>query len=140
MHRVVVDTNVIVSGFLGGKPGRILDLYRDGMITLCLSDDIIAEYIEVLGRFRGMPQDAVNEFLDSLGAAGRVGWVTPSERFPGVTSDADDSMFLECAVAADAEAIISGDQHLLSLCEFRDIPILSPGEYLERHAAQPDAQ
>jgi predicted nucleic acid-binding protein len=46
--RVVVDTNVLVSSFFGGKPREVMELWRDGQFVLCLSDDILAE----LGRPR----------------------------------------------------------------------------------------
>ena len=48
--RIVLDTNVFISSFFGGNPRSIIDLWKDGRLTLCLSQDIIDEYIEVLGR------------------------------------------------------------------------------------------
>jgi predicted nucleic acid-binding protein len=48
--RVVVDANVFVSSFFGGNPRRIIDLWKNGNILLCLSPEIIDEYIEVLQR------------------------------------------------------------------------------------------
>jgi putative PIN family toxin of toxin-antitoxin system len=50
MIRVVVDTNVFISSFFGGNPRKIIDHWKSGEITLCLSKPIIDEYIEVLRR------------------------------------------------------------------------------------------
>jgi predicted nucleic acid-binding protein len=59
--------------------------------------------------------------------------VFPVERTTGATSDPDDEMILECALAAEADFIVSGDKkHLLALRQFRGIPIVSPAELL-RH-------
>jgi predicted nucleic acid-binding protein len=52
-----------------------------------------------------------------------------------VTPDPNDEMVLECALAAEADVIVSGDKkHLLSLREFRGIPIIPPAEFLRRLA------
>ena len=48
--RIVLDTNVFISSFFGGNPRTIIDLWKDGRLTLCLSQDIFDEYIEVLRR------------------------------------------------------------------------------------------
>jgi predicted nucleic acid-binding protein len=62
--------------------------------------------------------------------------VFPVERASGATLDPDDEMVLECAMAAAADFIVSGDKkHLLALGQFRDIPIVSPAEFLRRLAA-----
>ena len=50
MTKVVVDTNVFISSFFGGNPKEIINLWKTGSITLCVSKDIINEYIEVLKR------------------------------------------------------------------------------------------
>ena len=50
MIKIVLDTNVFVSSFFGGNPRRIVDLWKTGEVTLCLSKAIIDEYVEVLRR------------------------------------------------------------------------------------------
>ena len=60
-------------------------------------------------------------------------WTIPVERASGATVDPDDEMVLECALAAEADFIVSGDKkHLLALRQFRSIPIVSPAEFLRR--------
>jgi predicted nucleic acid-binding protein len=59
--------------------------------------------------------------------------VFPTDRATGATRDPDDEMILECAQAAEASYIVSGDKkHLLSLRQFRGIPIVSPADFLRR--------
>jgi predicted nucleic acid-binding protein len=59
--------------------------------------------------------------------------VFPVERASGATADPDDEMILECALAAEADFIVSGDKkHLLMLREFQGIPIVSPAEFLRK--------
>jgi putative PIN family toxin of toxin-antitoxin system len=56
--------------------------------------------------------------------------VAPTEDITEIEADPDDDMFLECASAADADYLISGDTHLLDLGSFQGIPVLSPDEFL----------
>ncbi len=59
--------------------------------------------------------------------------VFPSDRATGATPDPDDEMILECALAAEASYIVSGDKkHLLALREFQEIPIVNPADFLLR--------
>jgi len=128
--RIVVDTNVLVSSLFGGRPREVMELWRDGQFVLCLSDEIVAEYLEVLMRF-GHPKREIEEFLALLSEEGeRVVFVSPRERIGEVVADPEDNRFLECAVAAGAEMIVSGDRHLLGLKEFRGIQIVSPAGFL----------
>ena len=70
------------------------------------------------------------ELLALLDEGENTLFVTPVERISEIASDPDDNKFLECALAAQADAIISGDRHLLDLGQFRRIPILDPGAFL----------
>jgi len=129
--RIVVDTNVLVSSIFGGRPREVMALWRDGQVVLCLSDEILAEYLEVLARFADAKEE-VRELLTILDEAEGVLFVSPAERIQAVADDPEDDKFLECAVAAQAYAIVSGDHHLLAIGEFRGIPILEPAEFCDR--------
>ena len=129
--RVVLDTNVLVSAILGGISYHILDLWRDGKFDLLLTVDVLQEYLDVLKRpkFKLPP-----EVIASLGAfLYRKGiFVTPEEKILAVTDDPKDNKFLEAAIAGDADVLVSGDHHLLSLNAFRRVQILSVNQFLER--------
>lgn len=131
MLRVVIDTNVLVSSFFGGRPREVMDLWRDQKFVLYLTDEILAEYLEVLARF-GQVKEAIREFLALLSESKNVIFANPTEQIYAVEADPEDNKFLECAIAARATAIVSGDRHLLSLKEFRGIPILEPAKFLTK--------
>jgi putative PIN family toxin of toxin-antitoxin system len=131
--RVVVDTTVFISSLLNteGNPRKVIDLWRFEKITLCLSKEILAEYFAVLGRF-GMSEEPEGEELVQLFQKryNQV-FLTSVPTILAISEDPADNKFIECAVAADAKLIISGDRHLLNLKLFKGIRILSPTEFLK---------
>jgi putative PIN family toxin of toxin-antitoxin system len=135
VRKVVIDTNVLVSHLFGGKPRDVIMLWFGGQIELCISDEIIGEYSRVLGRFGDARNDA-SGLLSSVTTETNVRMVVPGERFRAVPADPSDNIFLECAVAAGADAIVSGDRHLLGLGEFRGIRIVDPAGFLALQAAR----
>ena len=112
--RVVADSNVYVSALaFGGKPQALLDLAQDGAIELFTSDAIVAETLRVLQeKFHRSPEQLS---LDSIAIDAVTTRVRPVERIRAVKDDPTDDRILEAAVAADAETVVSGDRHLLSL-------------------------
>ncbi|MBI4677291.1 MAG: putative toxin-antitoxin system toxin component, PIN family [Elusimicrobia bacterium] len=134
MMLVVLDTNVLVSGLLvpGSGPAQIIRQFRDGAWTLAASPAIIEEYGRVLRRRRfGLPPDGVSALLAELEARSLV--VIPSRHFNAVPEDPQDNEFLDVAVEAGADVLVSGDRHLLGIEVFRGIPIRSPAAFLARH-------
>jgi putative PIN family toxin of toxin-antitoxin system len=59
--------------------------------------------------------------------------VIPEKRIIVIKKDPDDNRILECALAADADLIISGDNHLLELMKYKNIQIVSPSEFFEKY-------
>jgi putative PIN family toxin of toxin-antitoxin system len=110
MIRVVLDTNILVSALLQpqGLPARAFLITLAGTTAqLCVSGDIYAEYEEVIRRPKFDRSEIVIEF--ALGAIRKNGfWVRPSEKAAGC-SDPDDNIFLECAQAARAHYIVTGN-------------------------------
>lgn len=129
--RIVCDTNVIVSGILfGGHARQILHLASRGRVTNCISDDILHEAEDVLLRpkFKLSPQQVIAIialFRDTFEL------VYPAQKLKVVQSDPDDDRILEAAVEAQADIIVSGDNHLRSLGLWRGIRILSPAEFVK---------
>jgi predicted nucleic acid-binding protein len=89
----------------------------------------MVEYRRVLSRFERLREDA-DALLEMIGTGENVLFVTPVERLHLISSDPSDDKFLECALAAEADLIISGDRHLLALGEFRGLSILDPAQAL----------
>ncbi len=112
-----------------------MNLWRDRRLVLCLSDEIVAEYLEVLARF-GDVRDEMEEFLAMLLQQKNVVFVTPRKLAHLRAPDPDDTKFLTCAVAANADAIISGERRLLALRAVRRIPIIGPADFLARLKSQ----
>ena len=106
---LVLDTNIVVSGAL--KPNGLERTALVFAVTpparLYVSREILAEYTEVLGRpeFR-MPAAERSRLLDLIRASGRL--VVPRRRL-AVSRDPDDNIFLECAEAARADYLITGN-------------------------------
>jgi uncharacterized protein len=132
----VADTNTVVSGLLWkGAPKHVLDAAREGKVELCTSATLLAELQDVLGRSKftqRLEQAGVKADELVLGYAALAKVIQPGPIDPVILADPDDDAVLACAVAAQAEAIISGDSHLLSLGEYQGIPILTAAEFLKR--------
>lgn len=131
MFKVVIDTNVFVSSFFGGIPRKIISLWKNDEIVLCLSQGIIEEYLEVLNRL-GLKEKSEIENLTKLFAEGyNAVFTAKTPNIEVVKDDPEDNKFLECAVALDCKIIVSGDKHLLELRKYIDIEILSPREFID---------
>lgn len=129
--KVVVDTNIFVSSFFGGNPRKIIDLWKSGEITLCLSEPALNEYIEIL-QIIGLKNTKEPEELLSLFSVGyNLVFTTKIPRIKIVLGDPDDDKFVECAVALKAGVIITGDKKVLAVKEYRGIKMLSPARFLE---------
>ncbi len=134
--RVVLDTNIIVSG-LGwrGAPHDIVRACLDHRHELVSSPDLLVEVDRVLRypKFR-FSSSEILDYLALLTAAAEI--VRPDFQLAVIEADPTDNRVLECALAGGAEAIVSGDDHLLDLAEFEKIPILRPREFLLRFGSQ----
>jgi putative PIN family toxin of toxin-antitoxin system len=123
--KAVLDTNVFISGiFWTGASRKTLELWRDGKYTVVASLASVSEVEAVLKDFKiGLPDDHIAVWIDLIVANCML--VEPDEKI----DDPDDNMFLEAAVAAEADYIVSQDNHLLKLKEFRGIKIVRPEEF-----------
>jgi putative PIN family toxin of toxin-antitoxin system len=131
--RVVLDTNVFVSGLLfGGKPGQILSQAREESLRLLLSAEILEEYIKVLSypKFDLRAADIKRIIREELIPFSEPIRIQTIVRF--IRENPSDDKFLALAVDGKAEAVISGDRHLLGAGTFRDIPILSVEAFLAK--------
>lgn len=139
--RLVLDTNVVISALLwGGTPERLIELAGDGSVELVTSRGLLDELAELLGR----PKLAAKLARDGQSATEivtRYAQAAEVVEAPPVTGsgirDPDDAVVLGCAIAARAQAIVSGDKDLLSLGVYQEIPILSPTQCLARLSAPP---
>lgn len=131
--RVVIDTNIFVSSFFGGNPQKIIDLWRKEKITLCLSKDILDEYIEVLQRIGLGGEGEIEELLSLFAKGFNMLFTTKTPKIRAVKDDPDDDKFIECAVALKAEVIITGDRSIEAVREYMGIKILTPQQFLKNY-------
>lgn len=126
----VLDTNVVVSGFLkaSGAPARVLALIPAGIVTAVYSDAIVAEYEEVLARPQlAIDPDAAAAFLDALRDEGMR--VTPLRKEDIRLPDPDDYPFIAAARAAACPVVTGNLRHYPSSA---GVEALSPARFLER--------
>jgi putative PIN family toxin of toxin-antitoxin system len=137
MPSVVVDTTVLISGFITpeGVSANLLEQARAGACTLCLSREIIEEMRSRLlyrRRIRERYQYAdagVQQHCDDLEVACRL--ITDLPPVTGVVRDPNDDMVVACALKADADYIVTRDKDLLSLGTYEGIRIVTPRQFLD---------
>jgi putative PIN family toxin of toxin-antitoxin system len=133
--RAVVDTNILVRALIKptGTVGPVLQRLRRGDYTLLYAMPLLEELVDVLNRPRNRGKYRLTD-ADIRTVVGlillRGEEVSPVERI-SACRDPKDNKFLEVAVAGWADGLVSGDEDLLILHPFQDIPIIRPAEFLE---------
>jgi len=131
--RVVVDTNVFISGvFFTGPPYQILQAWREGRVQIVLSPEILEEYqrvgVSLTEVYPGVDLDPV---LDLLTVQAHL--ISAPDLPEPACQDPDDDKFLACASASNTKILISGDKHLLKMKGYRGIEVVRPREFVSRH-------
>jgi hypothetical protein len=134
--RVVLDTNVFVSGLISprGIPGAILKALRSGRFTLLSSPSITEEIIEVLNcphiRDRYGMGDRIFDVAFLLWETAELVFHLPEVK---VCSDPEDDKFLATALGGKADYLVTGDVgDLLHLRDYKGLAIVSPREFISR--------
>jgi putative PIN family toxin of toxin-antitoxin system len=135
--RAVVDTNVLISGFLSRSsfPAKIVDGWVFHLFTPVVLPELMQEYTTVLARNKFSILGPLKKRMLILQGLLSLPWVVmvyPEEKVELISADKKDNMFLECALAGSASVIISGDAHLLGLNTFRGIQIFSAREFVQK--------
>ena len=133
--KVVLDTNIVVSSYLVpvGPPAQILALWRSGALDLLVSEPILQEYERILSSMRiaqrhRMTPAEIAEDMDGFREYAML--AEPRESLRVVEGDADDDKLFECAVAGGASYIVSRDEQVLAVREYRGIRVVSPEAFL----------
>ena len=128
--RVVFDTNVYISAILSsGNPRRVLEMASRNEIELLISDPIFSEIERVLRTKVFKSELQVTTTLSGIGDISIL--VSPGMKLSVIDRHEADNRIIECAVQGEAQYVVSGDHHVLSLKEYQGIKILSPTEFLE---------
>ena len=129
--RIVLDANVLVSALISrkGAPARLLEYWQEERFDVVISPAILREVQRVLHypklqqRYQ-LPEEGIQRLLRLLRRQA-IG-VEPSEELTVIQHDPTDNRYLECAVAGEADIIVSGDHHLVELGEHQGVQILTP--------------
>ncbi|MBM3342990.1 MAG: putative toxin-antitoxin system toxin component, PIN family [Betaproteobacteria bacterium] len=132
--RLVLDTNTVISGLLwNGPPRKLLDAAISGNVELHTSAVLVTELRDVLAYPRFAQRLTVsNESVDRcVERYLSIAALTASATIDGaVIADPDDDHVIACALAAQADLIVSGDSHLLNLKHYQNIRIVKPAQAL----------
>jgi putative PIN family toxin of toxin-antitoxin system len=124
-----MDTNVLVSAILNplGAPATVMGLVFQQKLQIAVNEAILHEYAEVLARPRlGIPSDVVDHSLNGLrGVALHVA----AESVVRICGDPDDDVFLNCAVDAGAQFLVTGNRRHYPP-EYDSVRIVGPAEML----------
>lgn len=129
--RVVFDTNVVASAsFWKGPPHDCLVAWARGEFHAFVSAPLLAEYFETIEELRAdYPKLKPVEWAQAMADAAEM--IYPAVRLRELPKDPDDVMVLECAVAAEADYLVTGDKkHLLPLKAVRGVRIVTPADFL----------
>ncbi len=135
--KIVLDTNVLISARIGrnGNPARVLKhiLEHGPDVELLTSTDLLSEvrrvfhYPRIMRKYR-LNEDEIVLYLQLIEAASTLVKV---QSVPAVVKeDPDDDRVLACAIEGEADYIVTGDPHLLTLEEYEGIKIVSPRDFL----------
>jgi len=136
MIKAVLDTNVVVSGQLNelGPPGLILKLAFSNFFRVYASEPLLEEYAAVLAQppLRFDSHD-VAQWMREIR---RVATIVQPRQNLSVTTDPDDNRFVECALEARAEFIVTGNTRHFP-ARFQDIRVIKPRPFLIILASEP---
>lgn len=128
--RVVIDTNVFVSGLtFKGQPREVLDLAWKGEIEVYISPFILKELTGTLKKDFGWSNEQIRHTIQRIKS--KTILIRPKIKVSVVKEKDDDNRILECAIDGKVWYLISGDKkHLLPLKQYQGIRILSPAQFL----------
>lgn len=131
MLKAVIDTNVFISGVLtesGNSSIAIKAWKRTRKYQIFISEEIIQEILKVMSRLQ-VPYDIINEWDQTIRKNALI--VFPQRDICAVKDDPSDNKFIECAVQAEADYIVTGDKHLKNLNTFEGIKVINVKKFLD---------
>ena len=107
--RVVLDTNIILASFSRKSPYRlVMDVFKSRGFSLCVTTEILLEYEEKL--HEKFSKEAASLFMEALPDRSNVDWVNIFFKWNLVYPDLDDNKFVDCAIAANADYLVTNDR------------------------------
>ncbi len=128
--KIVIDTNVLVASLFGETSRKIIELWLSGKVQLCISEPIVGEYMEILRRFTFKDEEMISRIKDALERKDNVCFIQRPEEKEWIHEDPQDNKFIACALALDADYVISTDSHLLKEPSCDGIRVIRPHEFI----------
>lgn len=131
--KVVLDTTTFVATFFGGTRRRIIDLWKQGKITLCFSPEILDEYVAVLRHVADLEEQVLRDMVDLFAKGPHVLFTANAPDLSAVRMDPHTQKFIACAVALDAQYVLTMDPRLRSVRQYMNVLVEEPQDFLYEH-------
>lgn len=131
-RQIVLDTNCLVQMISLHSPYRLVwQAFRDGRYTLCVSNDILTEYNEILERVANAA--VAHNIVNAIARSPYTRMIDPQYRFGLIEQDPDDNKFVDCAIIAGADYIVSEDAHFRILADipFPSVAVIRLDEFIK---------
>ena len=131
-RQIVLDTNCLVQMISLHSPYRpVWQAFRDGRYTLCVSNDILTEYNEILERVANAA--VAHNIVNAIARSPYTRMIDPQYRFGLIEQDPDDNKFVDCAIIAGADYIVSEDAHFRILADipFPSVTVIRLDEFIK---------
>ena len=110
MRRIVLDTNCLLQALPSRSPyHKIWSEILAGHVSLCVNTEILNEYEEIIARKTNA--DIAHNVIEAIARLHTTEFLNVYYHFRLIEADADDNKFVDCAVAANAEYIVTNDAH-----------------------------
>lgn len=130
--KVVLDTNVLlIAVSRKSRFHKIFSSLVDGEYTICITDDILFEYEEILKKYLdGVVAESIMEIFEN---AQNVIWINKYFKWNLITEDPDDNKFVDCAIACGAQFLVSNDKHfnILKKIKFPKVDVVKAEDFLK---------
>ena len=128
---IVIDTNVLISGYLwSGKPRHAIKIVGDPPYELLYCHESLTELVRILSEKFYLSPDEIIKIVSNIKHNGKQVHVASDES--PISEDVSDNLFINLAIDGGARTIISGDSHLLKLKEFKGIEIIKVADFLKK--------
>jgi len=134
--KIILDTNILIDATNDNFSftWKIIDLVLQGKILAVASEKILKEYNLIIARNIKNKND--KQKLEDFIA--RVEIILVNKKLNIIPDDPEDEKFVECAVEANADYIISSDSHLLNLQKYQNVKILNPKDFWYKYSGEKD--
>ena len=131
-RNIVLDTNCLVQIISAHSPYRpAWQAFREGRYILCVSNDILNEYAEILERVANAA--VAHNIVNAIARSPYTRMIDPQYRFGLIEQDPDDNKFVDCAIIAGADYIVSEDAHFRILADipFPSVAVIRLDEFIK---------